>query len=66
MAHFQLFGSGNASAGRSCEAAALYSSAAYLTEIANDLAGIGRVLESTEAFIPSNAADHLREVRWAL
>jgi hypothetical protein len=66
VAHFQLFGSGNASAGRSGEAAALYNSAAYLTEIANDLAGIGRELESIEALIPSTAADRLREARWAL
>jgi hypothetical protein len=66
VAHFQLFGSGNASAGRAGEAAALYSTAAYLTEIANDLAGIGRELESVEAIIPSAAADRLREARWAL
>jgi hypothetical protein len=56
----------NASAGRAGEAAALYCSAAYLTEIANDLAGIGRELESIEALIPSTAADRLREARWAL
>jgi hypothetical protein len=66
VAHFQLFGSGNAWEGRSGEAAALYSSAAYLTEIANDLAGIGRELESIEALIPSTAAERLREARWAL
>jgi hypothetical protein len=66
VAHLQLFGSGNASEGRSGEAAALYSSAAYLTEIANDLDGIGRELECIEALIPATAADRLREARWAL
>jgi hypothetical protein len=50
----------------SSEAAALCSSAAYLTEIANDLAGIGRELEGIEALIPSTVADRLREARWAL
>jgi hypothetical protein len=66
VAHLKLFVSGNASAGRSGEAVALYSSSAHLTEIANDLAGIGTDIESIEALIPSTAADRLREARWAL
>jgi hypothetical protein len=66
VAHFKHFGSRNAPAGRSGEIAALYSSATYLTDIANDLAGIGRELESIEALIAPTAADRLREACWAL
>jgi hypothetical protein len=66
VAHFQLFGSGNASAGREGGAAALYSSAAYLTGIATDLAGIGKEIECVEALVPTAAAERLLEARWAL
>jgi hypothetical protein len=69
VAHFQIFGSGNASVGREGEAGALYSSAAYLTEISNGLAYICGQLESVEALVlrsPTVAIERLRQARRAL
>jgi hypothetical protein len=66
VARFQLFGSGNASADRAGEAAALYSRTSYLTGIANDLAGIGRQIECVEALVSTAAAERLWEACWDL
>jgi hypothetical protein len=64
VAHYRDFCTGGASAGREAEANALFTSAAYLTEVSNALGGTVRGLRAIGARIPSSLLEWLRDCRW--